>query len=122
MFDTLTDLLLGLLDLLVELFHVLLEMIEFSVEQLLEHSLHTTHQQSEAIILNAVVILMFLLGYWFFKSLPFLLSRFNKVLNHAWHGFIEQISCQWKSCSLALKLKLIVLYILGLSGAFLLIG
>jgi len=122
MFDTLIDLLSGLLDLLVELLHIALEVIETVVEQALEHALDTTHQQSETIILNAFVVLMFLSGYWFFKSLPSLWGRLSRLIDRVWHGFIKQVSSQWKSCSLLLKLKLIVLYILGFSGVFFLIG
>ena len=54
--DTLLDWLLGLIDLLFEFLHIIIELVEYSFEVILEHTLHTDHYHNEVVIVNVAII------------------------------------------------------------------
>jgi hypothetical protein len=56
----------------VELLHLLFELIEESIENIMEHTLHATHHESEIFIINMVLILMVFGLYQLYKKWPHL--------------------------------------------------
>lgn len=70
MYDSLFDWTLGLLDLTLEGFHIIIEAFEYGIEVILEHTLHTNHQQSEIIIVNGTIILGLYFSYKLIRALP----------------------------------------------------
>ncbi len=111
MFDTLFDWFIGLLDLMYEGFHIIIEAIEYSIELLLEHIFHTNHQHSEMIIVNGAIILAIYLIYRLYKATPKLLSKLSKsLLLH-----LDRKLSYWQETPLIRKLKLITTYCIGIS-------
>jgi len=118
MFDTLVDWVLGVLDFILEGLHIVIEAIEYSIELILEHSLHTDHHQSEIIIVNATAIIALFLLYRLYIAIPKLYSRFeNKCLFH----FNQNCLC-WQATPLIRKIKLFLVYCLGISCVLFLIS
>ena len=56
LFDDVLDLVLGMLHFVFELMHLLFEVIERFVEEILEHTLHTTHHESEIFIISMILM------------------------------------------------------------------
>lgn len=111
MFDTLLDWFLGLLDLMFEGSHILIEAIEYSIEILLEHTLHTDHQHSEMIIVNGAILLCLYLTYRLYFLIPKLFSRFIKKCSlYAEHKFTY-----WHKMPLIRKAKISTVYCLGIT-------
>jgi len=111
MFDTLFDWFIGLLDLMYEGFHIIIEAIEYSIELLLEYIFHTNHQHSEMIIVNGAIILAIYLIYRLYKATPKLLSKLSKsLLLH-----LDRKLSYWQETPLIRKLKLITTYCIGIS-------
>jgi len=111
MFDTLVDWVLGILDLMLEGLHIAIEAAEYATELVLEYFLHTDHHQSEIIIVNATAIIAIFLLYRLYIAIPKLYSRFeNKCLLH----FNQNCLC-WQATPLMRKIKLSLVYSLGIS-------
>jgi len=111
MFDTLIDWILGLIDLMLEGSHILIEAIEYSIEILLEHTLHTDHQHSEIIIVNGTILLCLYLTYRLYFLIPKLCSRFIKKCSlYAKHKSID-----WHEIPLIRKAKISTVYCLGIT-------
>jgi len=111
MFDTLFDWFIGLLDLMYEGFHIIIEAIEYSIELLLEYIFHTNHQHSEMIIVNGAIILAIYLIYRLYKATPKLLSKLSKSLLLR----LDRKLSYWQETPLIRKLKLIATYCIGIS-------
>jgi len=111
MSDTLFDWVLGLLDLMLEGFHILIEAVEYFIEVILEHAFHTSHQQSEIIIVNGTVIISIYLIYRLCIASPKLCSMLrDKCLLH-----LDHKSSNWQATPLSRKIKLSSTYCLGIS-------
>jgi len=106
MFDTLLDVFLGVLDLLFEGIHILIEAIEYSIEVILELTLNTDHQSSEMIIVNSAIIVFLYLLYLVYRSIPKLYSK----LSSSFSRYLDQKTSDWQELSLSHKIKLITLY------------
>ncbi|MDF1583283.1 MAG: hypothetical protein RQ733_11095 [Methyloprofundus sp.] len=66
MFDSTLDLLTGLIDLSIELLHLVIEFFKYMFEVLLEHIFNAHHHQSEIIIANTTIALALYLLVRFF--------------------------------------------------------
>jgi len=106
MFDTLLDVFLGVLDLLFEGIHILIEAIEYSIEVILELTLNTDHQSSEMIIVNSAIIVFLYLLYLLYRSIPKLYSK----LSSSFSRYLDRKTSDWQELSLSHKIKLITLY------------
>jgi len=106
MFDTLLDVFLGVLDLLFEGIHILIEAIEYSIEVILELTLNTDHQSSEMIIVNSAIIFFLYILYLVYKSIPKLYSK----LSSSFSRYLDRKIADWQELSLSHKIKLITLY------------
>jgi len=113
MIDTLLDWVMGLLDLLIELVHVVIEMLEVSVEVVLERYFHASKKQSEIVFLNILVLVALGVLYHFIRFLPCTVAKVTKYVLRVSHRYLESKISHWKSYSIAMKLKLLVLYTLG---------
>lgn len=115
MFDTLLDWFLSLLDIINELFHILIEFIEYSIEILLENLLNTNHQDSETIIVNGSFVLAIYGIYLFYRAAPQLFVRIKRNILAVWLRYCRRKSCYWRSLTLADKIKFVSLYCIGIS-------
>ena len=122
MFDVLLDGLMALFDFMIELMHILIEIVEIVAEEGLEKFLHTGHQQSEMIILNSALIVSGILVYYFIKALPHLIIVLEQQLLKKLKGYWAGQLMEWQLHSIWLKLNLILVYIVGFSGLIMLIG
>jgi len=121
MIDTLVDLGMGLIDLLIELGHVVIEMLEVLVEVVLEKYFHVNKKQSEIVFLNILVLVAMGVLYHFIRFLPCIARKIEKYMLSASHAYLESKIRDWKSYSIAMKLKLVILYILGFYGLSILV-
>ncbi len=109
MYDSLFDWTLGFLDLALEGLHIIIEAFEYGIEVILEHTLHTNHQQSEIIIVNAAIILGLYFSYKLIRALPRIHNRItNSILRS-----INRKSSSWISMPLPRKIKWISAYSIG---------
>ncbi|MCK5830275.1 MAG: hypothetical protein KAH20_08235 [Methylococcales bacterium] len=113
MFDTLLDGLIGVFDLAIELIHLGLDVIEYSIELILEYTIHTGHQESEIIIINSALIIMLYMLYRAFFAAPGICRRLIRKYKAARLLRKRRRASQWKSMLLASKIKLISAYIFG---------
>jgi len=120
-FDIILDIFSTLIDLFIELIHMIIEVIEGSIELGLEHALHTNHQQSEMIIVNSAIVIIIFLVYRLLKALPSIYVGFIRASSKSWHTFAQQTYDHWHVYSMRLKIKLILVYVVGFGGLFLLL-
>jgi len=111
MFDTIFDWFIGLLDLMYEGFHIIIEAVEYSIELILEYAFHTDHQHSEMIIVNGAILLAVYLLYRLYKAIPKLLSKLTKSFSL----YLDHKFSYWQAIPLIRKLKLITTYCIGIS-------
>lgn len=116
MFDTLFDWLLELFDAIFELIHLLIEVIEHFLELFLEHTFHTSHHQSETIIVNSAIIIAMYGLYRLFRAAPRLYKQFKRNSLAAWLRHIRRESSCWRALPLNKKIKLVLTYSLGFAG------
>lgn len=114
-FDLLIDWAIGLFDLAIELIHLGLDAIEYSIELILEYTLHTGHQVSEIIIVNSVLVLLLFLMACFIFSIPKLSRRWARKSKTSWLLRKRRRVARWRSMLLATKVKLVGAYIFGTS-------
>jgi Na+/proline symporter len=115
MFDLLIDLLVGVGYLLVDLAHTGIDAIEYSIELILEHTVHTDHQQSEVIIVNSVLFIILVVVYKGVFMLPKLCAQGINSGKEKWYRYKQHKAKCWKKMSMTLKIKVMSAYILGIS-------
>ena len=111
MSDTLFDWFLGLLDLLIEGVHLIIETIEYSIELILGSIFQTDHQQSEMIIVNVTIIISLYLFYRFCLITPSLYAGLTKKIS----SYFDRKISYWQALPLIRKFKLASAYSLGTS-------
>ncbi|MCK4843269.1 MAG: hypothetical protein KAT04_15520 [Methylococcales bacterium] len=121
MFDFLLDGFSWFFDIVIELLHLLIESVEYSIELMLEYTLNSDHQQSETIIVNTAIILMFYGAYKLFRRIPSLCRRLKNKISLIWHAYIKQELYYWQSATLIRKIKIVTIYSVGVSSLLFLI-
>ncbi len=115
MFDSLLDWLIALFDLLFELIHLSFDLVEYSIELILENTIHTGHQESEIIMINAALIIALYLLYRLFFAIPKMYTKGTKKCKESLLRLSKNRSERWKALSLSSKMKLIGAYTFGIS-------
>jgi hypothetical protein len=113
MFDSLLDWFFEFIDFTIELAHIFIELIEYSIEILLEHVLHTNHQESSTIIVNSAIIIAIYGAYRLFRATPRFLVRIKRNILAVWLRYLRRKSSYWRSLTLIHKIKLVSLYFFG---------
>jgi len=121
MFDSILDLLAGLIDLMIEVLHLVIEFFEYSFEVLLEHIFNAHHHESEVIIANITIVIFIYLLIQFFLKLPSLLIRLQSNIKSSWLKRKHQEECNWKALSLERKIKIGAAYSVGVFGVLFLL-
>lgn len=114
-FEDLLDLVTDVAHSVFEILHLLIEAIESSIEEILEHLLHTDHHQSETIIVNAVLLLGFYGLYRLFRALPRISRRIIRNYFAAWLNYKRRKFSYWRALSSTQKIKLTAAYSTGLA-------
>jgi len=115
MFDTFIDLFLGLSDVIVHLIHLGIEVLEYSVEIILEHILHASAHQSEVITANIVLLILLYAAYHLYLLLPSILKRIKRMMRAIGLKYLRRNKCKWRSASSSYKIKWICAHSLGIS-------
>jgi hypothetical protein len=116
MFDLVLDLLSGIIDMTIELFHLIFDFFEYSIELLLEHVFNANHQESEVIIVNFALILALIGIYRISFFVPQLFRRLKKRIKGAWLKRKQrEVDC-WQALSLNRKIKVALTYFIGIFG------
>lgn len=113
LFDTIIDGLLWLIDMFVELFHIAIEAVEYSIEILLENIFHTDHFQSELIIVNSVIIIGLFALFRFLVAVPKWFIVYKRNLKAMWLRSIRRRSSNWREMSTVCKIKWFSAYSFG---------
>ncbi|TXL03743.1 hypothetical protein BMR07_14455 [Methylococcaceae bacterium CS1] len=121
-FDSLLDLFLSLLDIVIHLTHLMIEAIEYLLVLFLQFSINTTSQQSETIIVNTAIITALFLAYRLILVAPRLSIRFKRNLRAAWLRHIRREACCWRAMSIGHKIKCVSAYSFGTAFLLLFIG
>ena len=116
-FDLLIDLALMILDLIIEILHILIEVIDEMLESFLKDKLPTSHQQNEAIIVNAALIIVILIIYKIFHGLRFV-YRLKRHIKADWLSYKKRKSLSWQLLPIMSKIKLVAAYCTGFSLLF----
>ncbi len=112
--DDLLDLILGTLHFVFELLHLLFEVIEGFIEEILEHTLHTTHHESEILIISTILILLVFGLYPLYKVWPRLYRSWRRNSRAVWLRYTRRQSFYWRTLPVGRKWKLIIAYVIGL--------
>ena len=115
MFDSIVDLLLWAIDTIIELIHLGIEAIEYSVEIFLENTFHTDHFQSELIIVNTAIVIALFILYRLFFAIPRLYIRYKRKLKAAWLRSKRRRASYWRSMSTICKIKWVSAYSFGIT-------
>jgi hypothetical protein len=115
LFDDLLNLVIGIVHFVVELLHLLFEVFEESIEIIMEHTLHTTHHESEIFIINMVLILMVFGLYQLYKKWPRLYRFWRRISRVMWLRYARRQSSYWRTLPVGRKWKLIIVYTIGFS-------
>lgn len=116
MFDTIFDLFQGIIDIFIDLIHIIIEFFEYSIELLLEHILNADHQQSEIMIVNFAIVVGLYCLYKFCMVLPKLFIWLKRRIKAAWLRRKRRESAYWRSLSLNRKIKIYIIYCIGIFG------
>ena len=115
MFDSLLDLLSGLIDLFIESLHLVIELFEYSIELLLEHVLNANHQESEIIIVNVAILISLYLFYRFCLFIPRFFVWIMRRTKAAWLRCKRREAACWRAQTLNRKIKVCTTYFIGIS-------
>jgi len=115
MFDSILDGLFWLIDNVIELIHIGIEAIEFSVETLLENVFHTDRFQSELIIVNSAIVFALYMIYRLYYVIPRWVASFKRKLKAAWLRNKRHRSSNWRAMSTACKIKWVSAYSFGIT-------
>jgi hypothetical protein len=115
MFDSILDLLSGLIDLVVEILHLVIEFFEYSIELLLEHFLNANHHESDVIIVNFAIIIGLYGIYRLCRVIPRLFNCFIRRTKAAWLRRKRQENAYWQALPLNRKIKVGTTYVIGVS-------
>lgn len=110
LYDVILDLLLGIAHFLFEIIHILFEFIEGFLEGLLEHLFHTTHHQSETILINLLLAIALYGLYHFRRVLPRGYLQFKRNLRAAWLRWEKRSFFCWRTLSTSEKIKLVAIF------------
>ena len=113
MFDTLVDLLLGLIDFALHIVHLIIEAIEYSLLMLLGQLFNFDDKLSETIIVNTAIIIALFLAYRLIFAAPGWAIRVRNYLLATWPQHIKQESFRWRAKSLIHKIKWLGAYGFG---------
>jgi hypothetical protein len=114
LFDDLLDLVLEILHFVFELMHLLFEIIEGFIEEILEHTLHTTHHESEILIISTILIFLVFGLYPLYKVWPRLYRSWRRNSRAVWLRYTRRQSFYWRKLPVGRKWKLIIAYGIGL--------
>ncbi|MCK9606300.1 MAG: hypothetical protein M0R33_07595 [Methylomonas sp.] len=96
LFDHLIEWLVEGFHLILELLHLLIEVMEHLAEELLEHLLHTSHHQSETIIFNTVMLLAVFGIFHLFQRWPELSLSWRTRAQTGWQNYKMQKVGAWQ--------------------------
>ncbi len=117
MFDWLLDFLLGVIHSIFELIHLLIKVIEHPFTIIFKQTIQLDHRQSEIIIVNLVIIVIFLYSfYYLYQFIPKLCCRIKRKILTLYFKCIKRELVYWKSLTLRKKTNLIMYYFAGFSS------
>ena len=99
------------LDLLLDVVHLLIEFIEYTLGVVLHNLFHINHQQSEVIIVNGALVISLYGLYSLYFSAPRLYTRSKRKCRAFLLRRIKQESAYWRGLSLERKTALIFFYL-----------
>jgi len=114
LFDELLDVVLEILHFVFELMHLLFEVIEGFIEEILEHTMHTSHHESEILIISTILILLVFGLYQLYKVWPRLYRSWRRNSRAVWLRYTRRQSFYWRTLPVGRKWKLITAYGIGL--------
>lgn len=121
LFDPLLDLLASVLDMAIEAVHLGVEILETLIEDALDFFFSINHVQSEIIMFNGFLLLAGIALIVLVRILPRLLHRIKRNVFARWLHYKRRKAFYWRHLPWHCKIKLIILYTLGISGLSLLV-
>lgn len=107
--DVIFGLLIDFGHLLVESGHTLFEVIEISLDHLVEHLFETDLHQTQVIVFYIIVFVALSGCYWLWHAVPRLFRYLKESLLAAWEREKIAISLEWQELPLINKIKLIAI-------------
>ena len=121
MFDSFLDLLMGCLDLIIGLFYVGMDSVEYFFESILENTVNIGHRQSDIIIVNGGLIIGLYVLYRAIFAIPRLYRKGVRKCKAAWLLKKRHRTAHWRRMTPVLKIKLIGAYMCATSGLLFLV-
>lgn len=121
MFDLLLEILLEVIELIIEFVHLIFEFFEYMLELLLEHIFHSSHHESETIIINIAIILAFYGLYRYFHIAPHQFRSLQRRIKLNWKKHIRKETASWQSLPLNRKIKVTLVYLAGITATLFLL-
>ncbi|OQK15347.1 hypothetical protein AU255_17910 [Methyloprofundus sedimenti] len=114
MFDPLWSGFLVFIDIIFELFHLVFEFFEYSLEVLVEHAFDANRHHGEIIVVNGVIAILLYGLFRLYRATPRLYIQFKHFFRTIWLSYLERKSAYWRSLSLDQKSLLILSYFIGI--------
>ncbi len=121
MFDLLLEMLLETIELIAEFVHLIFEFFEYMLELMLEHIFHASHHESETIIINIAIILTLYGLYRYLHIAPNQFRSLKRRIKLNWLKRIRKESACWHSLSLNRKIKVSLVYLVGITATLFLL-
>jgi len=114
-FDSLIDILSGVIDITLEIVHLIINFFEYSFELLLEHILNANHHESEVIIVNLAIVVAIYAIYRLVLLIPRLFTAIKKRMKEAWTLRQKREATCWHHLTMGRKIKVCSVYLVGTS-------
>jgi len=115
-FDFLWDGFLAFIGIIYELFHLIFEFFEYSLEVIVEHAFDANRHHGEIIVVNTVIIIVLYGLFRLYRATPRLYIQLKHFFGTIWLSYLERKSAYWQSLSLDQKSLLILSYFIGIYG------
>jgi hypothetical protein len=105
LYDTLWDMLLSLLHSLLEIFHILFEFCEHTLERGIEYLFHTTPRTAEIIVFYIMLAIGAYAAFKLMQALPDWYGKLTKQLIGCWYQEKAKVLSYWQNQSVSEKIK-----------------
>lgn len=103
-----------LFDSLSELLHIVFELIESTLDKIVEHLFHTDLETTQVIVFYLMLISGIYIGYRLLRLLPPFCKQCTQNLLNTCSLYKIRITAYWHSLTVAEKFKLVGIFVLGL--------
>ncbi len=115
LFDFFVDVITLAFSLLIEMLHLVMEIVEFGVDSLLEYLFDLNHNMTDLVWVNTLLIGVLVGFYLFLTRLPKLTRKTCRYIKASWLVHQRKEKACWKALPLMRKIKVSIAYFTGVN-------